>query len=439
MHICISEIIMLGFIIIEPCHCFNKVLRDKAYMEIYMKIGMFAQRNNVSIDTIRHYMNLELIIPQKINKQYDFDSRCQKNFDDIIYLKSLGFNLAEIKNIFMIKQLGKMTSFHQNNYYKDIFTSKLDTVNKELENLKIHKNILEEEISRMESPDEIQPFTSGVDLSWLNLICCLHCGEYMVLKKAVVTDNMVINGMLKCKCGCEYLIKNGVLVIETEDYTKPAFPDIMSYIQNTDNEYLSNMYKTLEWNYSNIDFKEFEDRVIMELGCGIGFFLRKIYNDLPETSVYIAIDKDIDKINSLKAILEKSTCRKNIFYISCDFSMIPLHPKSVDVVCDYSGTSNYSFEHKEFLLKILNKYFKNPVTLLSSYLIFRKFGSNSAIKPDHRGNFQLEQIKAHLEEMGFTRIADYSSAIVTKGGIYEDYFNSNEKVYTYSFKGKRLG
>lgn len=30
-----------------------------------MKIGKFGEKNNLSIDTIRHYMDLRLIIPEK--------------------------------------------------------------------------------------------------------------------------------------------------------------------------------------------------------------------------------------------------------------------------------------------------------------------------------------------------------------------------------------
>ena len=30
-----------------------------------MKIGKFGEVNNISIDTIRHYMDLSLIIPEK--------------------------------------------------------------------------------------------------------------------------------------------------------------------------------------------------------------------------------------------------------------------------------------------------------------------------------------------------------------------------------------
>ena len=35
-----------------------------------MKIGKFGELNNISIDTIRHYMDLGLIIPEKKGGHY---------------------------------------------------------------------------------------------------------------------------------------------------------------------------------------------------------------------------------------------------------------------------------------------------------------------------------------------------------------------------------
>ncbi len=404
-----------------------------------MKIGTFARQNNVSIDTIRHYMNLELLIPQRINSQFDFDERCQKDFDDIIYLKKLDFNLAEIKNIFTIKLLGRMTLFQKNDYYRGIFKNKLDYVKAQMEKLAEDRNVLEEEIRRLDSTADPLCYSTGIDLSWLRLLQCTACGGNPVLKEAAVSDNMVMDGILKCSCGCEYEIRNGILQAGPILQQEEQLPDIISYIQNTDSEYLNQIYKTMEWNYANIDFGEFENRVVLEPGCGSGFFLRRIYDALPDSTLYIAVDKDIDRIRFLKGILEKAEHKKNILFICCDFSNIPLRDNTVDIVCDYTGTSNYSFEHGDFLLKILERYFKSSVMLLSSYIIFKNFSRDSSVDPVYRRNFQTSNIKTQLKELGFVPEAEYVSDTVARGGIYENYFKSSEKILTYCFMGKRSG
>ena len=64
-----------------------------------MKIGKFGEVNNISIDTIRHYMDLSLIIPEK-GGQFFLMMYCQRDLKLILHYKDLGFSLNEIKNYF---------------------------------------------------------------------------------------------------------------------------------------------------------------------------------------------------------------------------------------------------------------------------------------------------------------------------------------------------
>ena len=72
---------------------------------IRMKISKFAEVNNVSVDTIRHYMDLGLVIPEK-KEVTIFDEYCQKDIELILEYKWLGFSLNEIKELFLYKNLG---------------------------------------------------------------------------------------------------------------------------------------------------------------------------------------------------------------------------------------------------------------------------------------------------------------------------------------------
>lgn len=47
---------------------------------IRMKISKFAEVNNVSVDTIRHYMDLGLVIPEKKGSHYFFDEYWSKGY-----------------------------------------------------------------------------------------------------------------------------------------------------------------------------------------------------------------------------------------------------------------------------------------------------------------------------------------------------------------------
>jgi len=404
-----------------------------------MKIGAFAKRNQVGIDTVRHYINLELLIPVKKNKQYEFDLQCQKDFDEILLLKGLGFTLLEIKNLFLVKHLGKMTSIQQGEYYKNIFLKKYENIRAEIEKLNSEKSRLEKELHELGRKNENRRFKMGIELNWLQFLCCDKCGGSLILSEAAVEDNMILSGRLKCRCGKEYTVRDGILFADTSLDLENSPPDVLSYLRHTDLEYLNHIYKSLEWNVQNIDYRDLSGQVILELGSGSGFFLRRIYDELPEDAVYIAVDHDFRKLRFLKEILEKADKRKKIFFVCCDFLHMPLVDRVADSVFDFSGSSNFSFDHHKFLLKAIDRYFKDDAKLLGSYIIFQNFSSDSLVPAESRPNFRIDSVKQQIEELGFVMQSEYKSNLVTKGGIYEDYFKKGEKVLTYSFFGKRLG
>lgn len=58
-----------------------------------MRIGEFAKKNDITIDSVRHYIDLGLIIPIKKAGQYDFDLRCEKDIKEIKKFKEMRFSL----------------------------------------------------------------------------------------------------------------------------------------------------------------------------------------------------------------------------------------------------------------------------------------------------------------------------------------------------------
>ena len=404
-----------------------------------MKIGAFAKQNQVTIDTIRHYVDMELLFPRKENKQYEFDRQCQSDFNEILFLKALGFTLQEIKNIFVVKRLGKMTPFQHDEYYKNIFRGKVQQTKAEMEKLNRERICLESELRKLNAENGQQPFKTGIRLDWLQCLACEQCGCPLVLKEARVEENMVMSGNLKCSCGTEYLVRDGILFVPGGSISNDSPIDVMTYIQNTDAEYLNRIYKTLEWNAQHIHFENLSKKILLELGCGSGFFLRRIYDNLPKDALYIATDYDPGKLRLLKGVLEKAEEKKEILFICCDLPHIPLKTRSVDVLYDFTGTSNFSFEHRDFLLKRIERFLKPEAELLGSYIIFRNFSADSMVPADFRPNFRIDSVKRQIEELGFIKQAEYVSGTVTRGGIYENYFRDGEKVLNYSFAGKRPG
>lgn len=405
-----------------------------------MKIGKFAEANGLSIDTIRHYMDMGLIIPEKKGGQYYFDLRCQEDLYNILNLKSMGFTLSEIKTIFMFKGFGKLTPFQEDEYYRALYKNKYSSIEKEIEELNRIRDRLKDKLQELSKYKFEKNFEMGIGIKALSLFSCLKCGGELILSHGKIINNQVMNGSLRCSCGEEYIIRDGILMVGSIEGLlefKFDYNYIRDYISLTDISYLENLYKGLEWEYRRINFDDFKSKVLLELGSGMGFFLRSIYNDLPDDCVYIAVDYNLERHQFLKNMLEGSSIRKNIIFVCSDFLKIPIRNKSIDVLLDISGTSNYSFDNEAFLLKEIDNYVRDDAMLIGAYILFKNFGANSQIDEKYRKNFILKNIKEEIKALKYKLIDEKTSGYIEKGGKYESFFNQGEKIYSYIFYGKR--
>lgn len=407
-----------------------------------MRIGTFAKNNKISIDTVRHYIDLGLILPIKINGQYSFDKSCQTSIYDVFLLKKMGFKLSEIKTIMTFNLLANMTSYQKDDHYQILFQKKYSNVIEEIKQLELVKDALEKQLKELASHEHEKLFTLGVNLSTIDKLSCLKCHSPLTIKTGDIVENQIINGLLTCACGETYPIEDGILMISPITIEETANINqeyISNYISDTDTNYLDILYQGLDRMQKVIPFKTLQGKTFLDLGSGVGFALRNMYHLLPDDCLYIAVDHDINRHKFLKNTLEKSNIKKNILFITSDFKEIPIRDHSIDVLIDYSGTSNYSFDYSTFLLDEMNHYTKATCELFGTYILFKKFGRNSLIEEKYRSNFKLKNIKEHLVKLDYQLIDDLSSIPLSKGGIYEDYFVEGEQVYFYQYYGQRLG
>lgn len=439
-----------------------------------MKIGVFAASHHVSIDTVRHYIDLGLLLPEKHGSQYSFDIRCANDMEEINSLKAMGFTLAEIHTVFMFRKLGRMTSYKQDASFHDLFVNKHNRISELLNELKLVSSRLEAKIKEFDGIQEENPFKLGIQLKNLGVLHCPYCKCELNLRKAQIEDNQVMEGLLDCSCGSEFIIADGILIDRSDaaDEIPVQVPQgangmqgldttagnavekrgepggtaealdqnqIFDYIKNTDEAYLKNVNKSLEWAYRRLNFEELDGKVVLELGSGLGFFLRLVYDELPEGTLYIAVDHDIRMLRYLKNMLEKSGRQKNILFICADFLQLPIRDKSANLVLDITGTSNYSFEHEEFLLKPVLRYLNDQAALLGSYILFGNFSIDSRIAANVRKNFRIETIKKEISALGFKIVNEMMTDYLDKGGKYESYFTNSERVNSCVIYAKRSG
>lgn len=341
-----------------------------------MKIGKFGEVNNISIDTIRHYMDLGLIIPEKKGGHNFFDEYCQKDLELILHYKELGFSLNEIKELFFYKNLAKSMNYKKDTFYQSLFKLKYDQMEQEIELLEKRRDKLKEVLHDLLLTNETSDSIIGIDLSVLHLLTCSKCSKKLILQDGIITNNQITEGRLLCNCGEEYIITSGIITAgkSFKANERTSLEDTISdYIHETDNAYLENMHREGQWAKKKLIHLDLNNKLILDIGSGLGFFLRNIYEELPKDCLYIAVDRDLNKLLFLKDVLARKNPKRNILFICADFLNIPIQNRSVDIVIDHSGTSNYSFEHEDFLLHELNPLFKTDCYLLSLFILFKNF------------------------------------------------------------------
>ncbi|GKX29225.1 MerR family transcriptional regulator [Vallitalea longa] len=405
-----------------------------------MRIGKFAEYNKVTKDTIRHYMDMGLIIPEKKSGKYHFNERCQKNLEQVLALKSMDFSLNDIKNIFRMQLLGKYSDYEKDEYYRKLFLDKRKTVEEQIVYYTNVKGRLNNEIKKIALTRNKTDNIIGINIECLEMFTCLKCRSDLILYDGRVNNNQIIEGKLRCKCGEEYIIKDGILI--TDDNMVNYYDEdqycISDFINNTDTEFINNLYKGIESWHQKIKWSDFSNKVILELGTGYGFVLRNILDDLSDDTIYIAVDHDLTMQKYLKKMLESANCSKNIIFLCCDFSHIPIKNESVDILMDITGTSNYSFNDTRFLLEIIDRYVKKEAYLMGAYILFKNFSERSSIDKTYRKNFMIDNIIKGINDLGYKKITeDYIYDYIKKADKYENYFTKGEKVYLYTFHGKR--
>jgi len=117
-----------------------------------VRIGKFGETNKLSIDTIRHYMDLGLILPEKKGGHYFFDERCQSDLELVLNFKGMGFSLNEIKNLFFYKNFGEFTDYEKDAYYQSLFMEKHKEIEQEIKNLTAIKNRLQNKLKTYPPP-----------------------------------------------------------------------------------------------------------------------------------------------------------------------------------------------------------------------------------------------------------------------------------------------
>lgn len=406
-----------------------------------MRIGEFAQKHNITQDTIRYYLDMGLLVTKKKGGQYKFSEADSRDLERIMELKQLEFSLTEIQKILMFQRLSGTNTDAFHNLYIPFLEEKQKQITNEIIKYNEMNKFVSNKINQIKIQKSKERKKIGFQMNSLNILSCPICASTLKVLGGTIEQNMIMDADIQCECGYKAIIENGIYVDETTVRTKTVNGKKMvtkeEYLASCSHTYVNFLYKGMTTLIEYINKYKKQPEYIIELDNCIGFFLLQYIKYIPKNSTYILIDYDKDRIVDLKRNLEMYYNHNNFIFLCCDFDRLPIKKMSIDVMVDFWMTKMYSETNNEFLPdKVLNV-LKND-GIFASVFPYTKQNSKNNLKFSNniKDNFTRENVlnKLNLSNLVEIDITDMDS--VNRETPYNDATN-NKEVYQAVYVGKK--
>lgn len=364
-----------------------------------MKIGQFAKKHGVTHDTIRHYIDKGLLVPNKKEGQYRFSEVDSKEITKIIELKQMHFSLSDIHRILTFQRLGGASTEFSRNQFLSILEERKEHILEELRKINQINEYLTKQIEEIKSYGHKEEHVLGFPIGATELLACPFCHKELNLSAGVLEKNMIIQANVDCDCGYSAKISNGIYIVEKDVRTKlmdgMPMPTKEEYFNKTPHEHITYQFKGMAQLIDYIMVHHKEPQYVMEISNCVGFFLLQYINYLPEQCTYILIDYDLERISNMKKNLEQYYSHKKFIFFCCDYTNLPLRKSSVDVVVDLMMSNKYEIEFKKAVTEKTTLLLKSQGIFVGKYTHWRGIQNvNSNLKElDKVREIMLDQVK----------------------------------------------
>jgi len=277
-----------------------------------MKIGEFSKKHNVTVDTVRHYINEGLLTPLRENTQYNFSEIDDRVMESILLLKSMNFKLEEMKAYLLFQTMYTNNSFSYLGSFRKEFEDKLEENKKEIERLKQMNELIEKQIAGYQDVG----FVRGISLRMMPDLICPECDENLELDASEILHNEIMEGKLVCpKCGRVYYIRYGFMSDEPiEEFERQAeiAEMVNHYLEENDEQYVLKIRELFQ-KMAEITQENISDvKNVLIDGASAGFLNSPLLRCLPkDTRLYVCVRNNI----TMKVIQEEIFPKDTVFFV----------------------------------------------------------------------------------------------------------------------------
>ncbi|WP_026573394.1 MerR family transcriptional regulator [Bacillus sp. UNC438CL73TsuS30] len=405
-----------------------------------MKIGQFAKHFNVSIDTVRHYIEKGLLIPEKNNTQYQMNTICLEDMALINELKFYRFSLKEIHKILSLKRLTNNGNNGDASYFRNLLVEKKIQLIEEKDQIldvihSIDTKINTEVCENFEQDNE----KKGVPLLFVPILSCPYCQSGLSLQNASLQGHQIFEGNLHCSCGYLAEIQDGILFTSNLQSSPFKYSIYETDVERWNPGFISLLEKSKLWMYNELTLQQLENKIVLETNIEILMMLPKYLSSLSKNTSYIFTCYSLETIKTLKQCIEKLHPDLSVLYIVNSDLHLPLAHHSIDFFIDSLSLTQYSLIYKESPIQILTRYLKDN-SFIIGIAVFYEANSKSLKKiqsiyptPNPKA-LQLNFLEEEMHEHHLTNLNKEIVGFTKKPGSYFSYHDENEKMNLLAYK-----
>ena len=338
-----------------------------------MKIGKISALCDISIDTIRYYIKLGLLLPKMQGNMLDFTQREIDDLEHIKKLKYFGFNLKEIQYIFSLKNLSNWIEPDTLNEYVYLLQKRQEEVEQIIQEKQEAVQLIRDEIDKVSSICQETNLKMGVPIMALQYLACPNCQTMLGIEQAKITNKYIYSGELSCICGYQAKIEDGIVITKNQYTGDSDKADLKRQLYRDLSDDFYNYFRTCsDLILNQIGNISPSPKVVLEANINGYFFLYQHFKILPTDSLYIVVDKFPEMLAMYKALIELLNLDLNILFIADASTHYPLKHESVDLLVSFFGENEHLFYHQDAYIQDTQKIYAPDYHVLGAFMAYKQ-------------------------------------------------------------------
>jgi DNA-binding transcriptional MerR regulator len=398
-----------------------------------MRIGEFADHNNLNIDTVRYYTDLNLIHPIRKGRYFYFEKAQQEELNRLLYLKDLRFTLEEIKKIMTAEDLNSIRTSVESSLYEDMLLRKRDELKREASEISTALKEIEAEIERAGQRQDDLSLERGISFKNLHFLCCPRCGSEIEISEGILKGNGIYEGMGGCSCGYSLSIREGIVVTKQnyDDVIEPYVEGVNykdAFVNETPKELVDIMISSAKEIIRLLMEKDLSDKGVLFMKSGLGMLETWLLGQTDHVKLMILVDDDYNKLRVAKKSIESSFPNVNAIYICSELYELPVGKDTMDIAVDFLATFLNGFRMDISFYGHIIPILKGRSSIMGLYLYFKNFNMLSRLPESRRYIFDGRSIPKTIRGYKFIETGNYEEGILHEGSNINGFFRDGDDV-----------